>query len=175
MKMFTVSRLVPILTASLLLTAPVCSIARDKHHHHGHNHYSGGRGAVYVSSPRYYSSRGYCAPYRSSYYNYGPYYSGSYYGSGYYAPRASIGFSLFTSPTYSSSRYYPSSYSRAGSSDDLAIDVQRALRRSGHYYGDIDGDIGPESRAAIREYQRDRGLPVTGRIDNSLLRSLRIG
>lgn len=170
MKLF--SFFAPALAAGLMLATPVSGMARDRkhHHHHGHKHYSGGRSTVYVSSPRYYSSRSYCAPYRSSYYS--PY----YYSRSYYRP--SIGFSLFTSPvytsSYSSSRYdYPSSYAR-GYSDDLAVDVQRALRRQGYYYGDIDGDIGPESRAAIREYQRDRGLPTTGRIDNSLLRSLRI-
>jgi peptidoglycan hydrolase-like protein with peptidoglycan-binding domain len=50
--------------------------------------------------------------------------------------------------------------------------VQRALKRQGYYRGLIDGDIGPESRAAIRRYQIDRGLDVTGRVDRSLIRSL---
>jgi len=75
------------------------------------------------------------------------------------------------------SQVLPGSYyrpSRAAYSNELAVDVQRALRRDGYYYGDIDGDIGPESRAAIREYQRDRGLSATGRIDTALLRALRI-
>ncbi len=54
----------------------------------------------------------------------------------------------------------------------VGVDVQRALARRGYYGGAIDGDIGPRSRAAIRSYQVDRGLPVTGRIDTLLLRSL---
>lgn len=176
MKALATTVLIPAL--ALLTAIPTTASARDKHHHH-HNHCRSGGGTVVVGSPYYYG-RSFYRPYAYSpyYYGYGsPYVAAGY--SGYCAPRASIGFSLFSSPTYTyrSSRYYPSTYyrsSRATYSDDLAVDVQRALRRSGYYYGDIDGDIGPESRAAIREYQRDRGLPATGRIDSSLLRSLRI-
>jgi hypothetical protein len=95
-------------------------------------------------------------------YRYYPY----YYGSGYYYSRPSVGISITSRPSY----YRGSSYS-----DDLAVDVQRALARRGYYRGPIDGDIGPGSRSAIRAYQYDRGLAATGRIDQSLLRSLRLG
>ena len=54
----------------------------------------------------------------------------------------------------------------------IEADVQLALRRQGYYRGPVDGDLGPETRAAIRDYQYDRRLPATGRIDTSLLRSL---
>lgn len=54
----------------------------------------------------------------------------------------------------------------------IEVDVQVALRRAGYYRGPIDGDIGAGSRSAIRNYQYDRGLPVTGRIDAYLLDSL---
>jgi peptidoglycan hydrolase-like protein with peptidoglycan-binding domain len=57
---------------------------------------------------------------------------------------------------------------------DLTSDVQRVLRHDGYYRGDIDGDIGPGTRAAIRQYQYDHHLEVTGRIDRSLLGSLGI-
>ena len=56
---------------------------------------------------------------------------------------------------------------------NLAVNVQRTLKREGFYLGSIDGIIGPESRAAIRAYQATHGLPITGRIDASLVRSLR--
>lgn len=59
-------------------------------------------------------------------------------------------------------------------SHSVQIDVQRALAKRGYYGGVIDGDIGPRTRAAIRAYQVDRGLPVTGVIDTPLLRSLRL-
>jgi hypothetical protein len=54
----------------------------------------------------------------------------------------------------------------------IEADVQLALRRNGYYYGPIDADLGPGTRAAIRDYQYDRRLPITGRIDTYLLRSL---
>jgi hypothetical protein len=184
MKALATSLVLPALAAAVL-AVPTTASAKDKHHHHDNKHCYSGNRTVVIGSPYY--GRSYYRPYSYAPYSYGygyPRYGGTYistgYSSGYCAPRASIGFSLFSSPsyTYRSSRYYPSTVyrgSRASYSDDLAEDVQRALRRGGYYYGDIDGDIGPESRAAIREYQRDRGLPVTGRIDSSLLRSLRIG
>jgi hypothetical protein len=54
----------------------------------------------------------------------------------------------------------------------IEFDVQIALRREGYYRGPIDGAIGRGTRYAIREYQYDYGLPVTGRIDRRLIRSL---
>lgn len=56
----------------------------------------------------------------------------------------------------------------------LIQDVQSALARRGYYRGMIDGVAGPRTRAAIRAYQVDRNLRVTGRVDSDLLRSLRI-
>lgn len=55
-----------------------------------------------------------------------------------------------------------------------AVNVQRALKARGYYGGAIDGLIGPRSRAAIRAYQADHGIPVTGVIDAPLLRSLAV-
>lgn len=54
----------------------------------------------------------------------------------------------------------------------LEADVQIALSRRGYYHGPIDGDIGPGTRAAIRAYQYEHDLPVSGHIDRYLLRSL---
>lgn len=112
--------------------------------------------------------RGYGYGYRPYGYGYRPYdygYSPYYYGYGY--PRTSFGVSVYSQPSYRTYRTYDAA-------DSLAADVQSALRRRGYYRGAIDGDIGPGSRAAIRAYQREHGLAATGRIDASLLRSLRI-
>lgn len=43
--------------------------------------------------------------------------------------------------------------------------AQVRLARLGYYPGPIDGDFGPMTRAAIKTYQSDYGLPVTGRLD----------
>ena len=53
--------------------------------------------------------------------------------------------------------------------------VQRAaLGREGFYHGAIDGSVGPATGNALRRYQRDRGLSVTGRIDRSVVEALRL-
>lgn len=56
----------------------------------------------------------------------------------------------------------------------IEADVQAALARRGYYYGPIDGSFGPRTRAAIRAYQYDHDLPVTGDIDRYLLARLRL-
>ena len=53
--------------------------------------------------------------------------------------------------------------------------VQAELARRGYYRGPINGVIGSGSRRAIREFQAAEGLPITGRIDESLIRALRTG
>ncbi len=57
---------------------------------------------------------------------------------------------------------------------DMGAQVQQELARRRYYRGPIDGQVGPQTRAAIRVYQVDKGLPVTGRIDGALLKSLRL-
>jgi len=56
-----------------------------------------------------------------------------------------------------------------------AVDVrtaQRQLKERGYYTGPVDGVIGPATENALRAYQRDRGLNVTGRLDSPTVRSL---
>jgi hypothetical protein len=118
----------------------------DHGRYYGHRYY-GGYGAGY----------GYGYPYR---YGYEPYYYGY----------PSVGVSIYSRPSYYSSRVYRG-YTTG---DSLAADVQRELRQKGYYGGPIDGAIGDGSRAAIRSYQREHGLPVTGRIDTALVHSLRL-
>lgn len=52
------------------------------------------------------------------------------------------------------------------------VRVQDALRTRKYYQGIVDGVNGPQTEAAIRAYQTDRGLPITGRIDTVLLADL---
>ena len=56
-----------------------------------------------------------------------------------------------------------------------AVDIrtaQRQLKERGYYAGPVDGVIGPATENALRAYQRDRGLKVTGRLDSPTVRSL---
>jgi hypothetical protein len=56
--------------------------------------------------------------------------------------------------------------------DQVIANVQSALQQQGYYHGDVDGLIGPLTRAAIADYQRDHGLYVTSAIDQPTLQSL---
>ena len=56
----------------------------------------------------------------------------------------------------------------------LVTAVQTKLSRQAYYDGPLNGTINEEMRNAIREYQEDHGLPVTGLISPELLSSMAI-
>ncbi|HEY4272755.1 MAG TPA: peptidoglycan-binding protein [Candidatus Udaeobacter sp.] len=56
--------------------------------------------------------------------------------------------------------------------DQVIANVQAALQQQGYYRGSVDGLIGPLTRDAIADYQRDHGLYITSAIDQPTLQSL---
>jgi hypothetical protein len=56
--------------------------------------------------------------------------------------------------------------------DEVIANVQAALQQLGYYAYTVDGVLGSATEAAIANYQRDNGLPVTGAIDPVTVRSL---
>jgi hypothetical protein len=56
--------------------------------------------------------------------------------------------------------------------DQVIANVQSALQQQGYYHGEIDGLIGPLTREAVANYQRDHGLYTTSTIDQPTLESL---
>ena len=52
------------------------------------------------------------------------------------------------------------------------VAVQQALAAQGYYDGAIDGICGVGTRDAIADFQGDHGLPVSGIIDDELMRYL---
>lgn len=56
----------------------------------------------------------------------------------------------------------------------MVVRVQAALMRRGFYNGDIDGLLGPKTRAALRAFQQTEGIPQTGRMDIETLTRLGI-
>jgi hypothetical protein len=54
----------------------------------------------------------------------------------------------------------------------VIANVQQALQEQGYYDDQVDGLIGPRTRAALRDFQRDNGLPVTAAIDGPTLKAL---
>lgn len=56
--------------------------------------------------------------------------------------------------------------------DQVVANVQAALQEQGYYHGEVDGLLGPLTRAAIADYQRDHGLYMTSTIDQPTLQTL---
>jgi Putative peptidoglycan binding domain len=56
--------------------------------------------------------------------------------------------------------------------DQVIANVQETLQAQGYYQGEVDGLLGPLTRAALADYQRDHGLYTTAAIDEPTLASL---
>ena len=61
---------------------------------------------------------------------------------------------------------------QTGAVTDVVVLVQRELRRRGYYRGVVNGISDGSTRAAIRAFEANMGLPVTGVIGLPLLRTL---
>lgn len=64
------------------------------------------------------------------------------------------------------------SFAAAAFADDQVRNVQTELKSQGFYYGDVDGQSGPEMTSALRRYQIRNGLEVTGTLTPETLSSL---
>ena len=76
-------------------------------------------------------------------------------------------------PSYSNYAYDEPIYGY----NDLApgqviANVQSALQEQGYYNDAVDGLLGPRTRAALSNFQRDNGLPITAAIDGPTLQAL---
>ncbi len=56
--------------------------------------------------------------------------------------------------------------------DEVIGNVQTALQDAGYFYGEITGSLGVDTRAALANFQRDYGLPITGAIDEATVQAL---
>lgn len=141
-------------TLLLLGVLSVPALARD---HHRGDRYRGDR--HYYRDHRYYGPR---------HIPRGPSFSFGFYSNPFYGPYNPYYGPVYTSPTV----VYTGQAERTVEAQSLERSVQLALARKGYYGGEIDGTLGPRTRAAIRTYQVDKGLPVTSKVDGALLRSL---
>jgi len=91
-----------------------------------------------------------------------PYYwnAGYWFPAWGYTPNA---YYAWDGPIYAHNRLPP---------DQVIANVQSALQQQGYYRGEVDGLIGPPTRGAIADYQRDHGLYTTSTIDQPTLQSL---
>jgi len=56
--------------------------------------------------------------------------------------------------------------------DQVIANVQEALQDAGYYFGAVTGSLNVETRAALANFQRDYGLPITGAIDQPTVETL---
>jgi len=56
--------------------------------------------------------------------------------------------------------------------DQIVGSVQTQLRNDGYYDGPIDGQLGPQTRQALADFQADNGLAVTSAVDEPTLATL---
>jgi len=87
--------------------------------------------------------------------------AGYWYPAWGYDPGASY---YFDGPIYASSPEYDPG--------QVVANVQSALQQQGYYQGEIDGILGPQTRAALAEYQSAQGLEPTGAVDEPTLETL---
>jgi putative peptidoglycan binding protein len=92
-----------------------------------------------------------------------PYYwdTGYWYPCWGYNPGATF---YFDGPIYASNPEYDPG--------QVVANVQSALQQQGYYQGEIDGILGPQTRAALAEYQSAQGLEPTGAVDEPTLETL---
>jgi hypothetical protein len=92
-----------------------------------------------------------------------PYYwdTGYWYPAWGYNPGATF---YFDGPIYASNPEYDPG--------QVVANVQSALQEQGYYQGEIDGILGPQTRAALAEYQSAQGLEATGAVDEPTLETL---
>lgn len=83
------------------------------------------------------------------------------------APRDGAAFDAKLNATHTSSVASLATQSAAG--NDIVVKVQAGLRAFGNDRIDLDGVLGEQTQAAIREFQSLFGLPVTGQIDDRLV------
>ena len=82
-----------------------------------------------------------------------------------YSPREE--YYAYDAPIYAGKRALPP--------DKVIAEVQAVLKEMGYYKGEVDGLLGPLTRAALMGYQTDNGMAVTAVIDEPTLESLGMG
>jgi hypothetical protein len=55
---------------------------------------------------------------------------------------------------------------------DAIVGAQERLNHLHYFVGDADGELGRFTAAALRRFQRDHGLPITGELDVATARCL---
>ena len=73
-----------------------------------------------------------------------------------------------------SSSYQQSASDQQTQSPEVVKQVQQKLSEKGQDVGQPDGQLGPKTQAALKEFQQQNGLQATGQIDEQTLAALDI-
>jgi hypothetical protein len=156
----------------LTSVAAARSLRAQRFNQGGNSRIAGNRGAFASSSARRWSGNGnWHGHHRHHHRNF--VFVGGFYPYSWYYPYSSW-YDPYEYGYYSSAQPV---YDGAASYDDgsLVAQLQSRLARGGFYQGAIDGVMGPETRRAIRSFERRNGLPVDGLIDDQLLSTMGLG
>ena len=74
-----------------------------------------------------------------------------------------------------SASYQQSASDQQTQGPDVVKQVQQKLSDKGQDVGQPDGQMGPKTQAALKEFQQQNGLQPTGQIDEQTLAALDIG
>ncbi|MEO8045259.1 MAG: peptidoglycan-binding protein [Spartobacteria bacterium] len=180
MKITKTLTLIAMIGGLIALAAPAQAQNRGNRHGGGGN---GNRGNFNHGQPRFHNGGrvnvffgGFGYP---SFYGY-PYYASPYYGYPYgygYGYPVGAYYSYDPRGVYEGRIANPAQTTNDGGGKDVSMTarVQRQLSAAGYYRGAIDGIMGDGTRRAIRNYERDNGLAVDGRIDSRLLSTMGLG
>ena len=72
----------------------------------------------------------------------------------------------------SSSRSYTAGL--AGDNSQVS-QIQQALNEKGYNVGSVDGQMGPKTKSALKQFQQAQGLQASGKLDQQTLAALTIG
>ncbi len=78
-------------------------------------------------------------------------------------------------PNYNASAQSTSGWQNGQLSPDLVRQVQQNLTQAGVYKGRADGVWGPQTEAALRDYQQQHNLNATGQLDQPTLSAMNLG
>jgi Putative peptidoglycan binding domain len=137
------------------------------HGHHGNYHVQPYRQVYHGYHRSYHNRNWYHHHYDRVVLVGGGYY---YWNAGYWFPAwgyiPNYSFYAYDGPIYSYDNLPP---------DEVIVNVQTALQDEGYYTGDIDGQLGPQTRDALATYQQDNDLEVTSAVDEPTVEALGLG
>jgi hypothetical protein len=137
---------------------------RQGRHIEGSQNWQGSRYTVFRTyTPQWHDQVWWRSHYNRVVFVYGGWYywnAGFWFPAWGYAPNA---YYAYDGPIYAYNNLPP---------DQVVANVQTSLQQQGYYHGEVDGLLGPLTRAAVADYQRDHGLYITSAIDEPTLSSL---